>query len=242
MKLAYPLFLSLAAASVHASEFRNLSFDEAAFDLSRPPLDAGLAERYLPNWQTSTGLIGYNYTQPFGGLPSLISGNYRNTSQTANPSKLPVIGTLALGIWPATSVGDFPTTISQAGEIPIGSQSLRFLYHGDNLKVYVGGIERVVRFVEARPSGNPEIGDLRYYAVDVGLLAGQTAELKFEFRSFGNFPGMDGGPIIGWPDAKFHVLDDLSFSPLPAVPEPQTWVLLAGGLGLAGWWSRQRSA
>ncbi len=105
--------------------------------------------------------------------------------------------------------------------------------------MYVGGAERLVHFTESLPSDDPEVGSLDYYVVDVRPFAGQTAELRFEFRSFGN-PPIDGSPIPGLPDAKFHVLDDLSFSPLPAVPEPQTWALFGIGLAVLPWCSRRK--
>src|SRR5207344_2131729 len=105
--------------------------------------------------------------------------------------------------------------------------------------VFVGGVLAPVHFLEGRPSGNPDVPAFNYYAVDVSALAGQTAELRFEFRSFGNYPDQDGPQIPGWPDAKMHVLDDLSFSPLPAVPEPATWALLGVGLSALSWWTRR---
>ena len=124
----------------------------------------------------------------------------------------------------------------QTGEIPADANSLRFLYAGTgDFKVYVGGAERLVHFTESLPSTDPEVSSLDYFVVDVGLFAGQTAEVRFEFFSFGNYPGQPGGPVPGWPDAKFHVLDDLTFSPLPAVPEPQTWALLGVGLAVVMW-------
>lgn len=119
-----------------------------------------------------------NYTQPFGWVASILDLNYRNTSQPANPAKVPVVGLFSLGIWPAALGGDFPFILKQAGDIPAGSQSLRFLYSGpETFKVSVDGSERMVHFAEARPSGDPEIGDLRYYAVDVSLWAGSIADL-----------------------------------------------------------------
>jgi hypothetical protein len=106
--------------------------------------------------------------------------------------------------------------------------------------VVVGGVAAPVHFLESRPSGNPDIPAFNYDAVDVSSLAGQTAELRFEFRSFGSYPDQDGPWIPGWPDAKMHVLDDVSFSPLPAVPEPSTWALLGVGLRALYGCSRRR--
>ncbi len=157
------------------------------------------------------------------------------------------MGIYSLGIWPPAQPDSFSGippgfTLKQTGDIPAEAQSLRFLYAGPgDFKVYVGGAERLVHFTESRPSGDPEIASLDYFVVDVGLFAGQTAELRFEFFSFGNYPGQDGGPIPGRPDAKFHVLDDLSFSPLPAVPEPATWVLAVVGCAALVRAGRRRS-
>ncbi len=193
----------------------------------------------VPGW-TVGNPVGYDHTQPFQSRSSLIGPSYRNTTQPASPGKVPVVGTYSLGIWPYSvpdSISGVPPgfTLKQSGEIPSGSQSLRFLYAGPgDFKVYVGGAERLVHFTESRPSGDPEIASLDYFVVDVGLFAGQTAELRFEFFSFGNYPGQDGGPFPGRPDAKFHVLDDLSFSPLPAVPEPPVISLLFLG-AVFGW-------
>lgn len=199
----------------------------------------------IPGWDVPNG-VGYNYTNPFVNYSSLLDHDYANTRQPANPTKVPVVGTYSLGIWPYSvpdSISGVPPgfTLKQTGDIPADAQSLRFLYAGPgDFKVYVGGSERLVHFTESRPSGDPEIPSLDYFVVDVGLFAGQTAELRFEFFSFGNYPGQDGGQVSGWPDAKFHVLDDLSFSPLPAVPEPQTWALLGTGLAAVSWLTRRK--
>ncbi len=246
MKIAILLAVSILNYGAICSPFQNLGFEDAAIDPNRPPLEGGVSERYIPGWADPSLVVGYNYTQPFGGRASLLNENYRNITQPANPTKVPVVGLFSLGIWPSSARIDFnnntaPFVLKQTGDIPAEAQSLRFLYAGPrDFKVYVGGAERLVHFTESRPSGAPEIPSLDYFVVDVGLFAGQTAELRFEFFSFGNYPGQDGGPFPGRPDAKFHVLDDLSFSPLPAVPEPQTWSLLSVGLGVLLWRGRRR--
>ncbi len=229
-----------------AAPFRNMGFDQPEYPLGiSSPIEAGIhfdgdvASWVVPGWVAYSS-VGYNYTQSFGQMASLLDKNYRNTLQPANPAKVPVIGTFSLGIWPAALGGDFPYVLRQTGDVPAGSQSFRFLYEGNNLTVYVGGSPVVVHRLEDRPSGDPEIGDLHYFAVDVSPFAGQTAELRFDFRSFGN-PPIDGPPIPGLPDAKMHVLDDLSFSPLPAVPEPATWALFGVGLGALLWCHRRRN-
>jgi hypothetical protein len=222
MNPARTALLLLAAWNCGAGEFRNLGFEDG----ERP--------FFLPGW-TTVQPVGLNVTRPFADSSSILDSSYRNTTQPASPAKVPVVGTYSLGIWPSAqpdSISGIPPgfTLKQTGDIPVEAQSLRFLYAGPgDFKVYVGGAERLVHFTESRPSGDPEIPSLDYFVVDVGLFAGQNAELRFEFFSFGNYPGQDGGQIPGWPDAKFHVLDDLSFSPLPAVPEPATWVLAVVG-------------
>ena len=238
---------------VMAAPFKNLGFDQPEYppDIPNPipniSFSHDVGEWVRPGWQSRPqSAVGFNYTQAFGGESSLLDANYRNITQPANPMKVPVVGAYSLGIWPSSARIDFnnntePFVLKQTGDIPVEAQSLRFLYAGPgNFKVYVGGAERLVHFTESRPSGDPEIASLDYFVVDVGLFAGQTAELRFEFYSFGNYPGQDGGPFPGRPDAKSHVLDDLSFSPLPAVPEPQTWALLGTGLAAVFWLTRRK--
>ena len=237
------------AANLNAAPFKNMSFDSPEFPPEFPspipgrPFAGGIADWMLPGWKNPTA-VGYNVSQPFADVSSLVDSAFRDTHFGAN-AKVPVVGDLALAIWPASSPispdgATSPFILRQTGDIPVEAQSLRFLYHGNSLKVSVGGVERVVHFAENRPSGDPEIGDLHYFAVDVGLWAGQTAELKFEFysRGYDDFGEIPRRPFE--PNAQMHVLDDLSFSPLPAVPEPQTWALLSTGMVTLLWFSRRK--
>ncbi len=228
---------------VGAAPFQNLSFDEPEFPdfipnpIPGPPLSSAPPQWLTPGW--SIPVIGYNFTQPFQNVASLLDSDFRDTHFGRN-SQAPVVGKFSLGIWAANTPGSSPFSVSQTGDIPGNALSLRFLYHGSDLKVYAGGSLVPILFLEDRPSSNPDAPLFHYYAVDVSGLAGQTAELRFEFRSRGyddfGFPPR----LPGQPDARSHVLDDLSFSPLPAVPEPETWALLGVG-ALALCWRRRQS-
>jgi hypothetical protein len=248
MKLPRTALLLLAAWSCGAGEFRNLGFDQpeipdfAGVTIPGSSFEGAAEDWVIPGWDVLNG-VGHGHTQPFQNGSSLLDHDYVNTRQPASPAKVPVVDSCSLGIWPysGSRFREVPFVLKQTGDIPADAQSLRFLYPGPgDFKVYVGGAERLVHFTESRPSGDPEIPSLDYFVVDVGLFAGQTAELRFEFFRFGNYPGQDGGPFAGRPDAKFHVLDDLSFSPLPDVPEPATWAPLTAGLAAAFAGSRRR--
>lgn len=251
MKLPLIAASMLPLSSLGAS-FNNLGFDNPEYPVGVPnpiphtTFSHDVGEWVRPGWTSSPqSAVGFNYTQAFEGWSSLLDVNYRNTTQPANPTKVPVVDNYALGIWPPSRPGGDGVTpgfvLKQTGDIPAAAQSLRFLYAGSgDFKVFVGGAERLVHFTESVASSDPEVGAVDYYVVDVGLFAGQTAELRFEFFSFGNYPGDPSGSVPGRPDAKFHVLDDLSFSPLPAVPEPQTWALLGTGMVTLLWFSRRK--
>ena len=246
----YPAIVCISICNSVAASFQNFGFEESSFPdwlpdpIPGPAFDAGPGEWVRPGWDSApqTG-VGYNYTQLFGGWASILDVGYRNVWQPANPAEAPVVGNFSLGIWPHSNPVNEgvlePYVLRQTGDVPAGAKSLHFLYQGNNLHVSLGGTPLTIHAADDVPSGNPAVPVFHYFAVDVSAYAGQTAELKFEFRSFGNYPGRDGGRVPGWPDATMHVLDDLSFSPLPAVPEPATWALLGTG-GLALLWAVQR--
>ncbi len=177
----------------------------------------------------SNQAIGWNLSPVFGGVASILDVNFRDRHFGLN-SPAPVVGNFSLGVWPAPE--GHPFTLTQAGDIPADAQSLHFLYQGDNLQVFVGGSLEPVNFIGTRPTDNPAVATAPYYAVDVSPFAGNTAEVRFEFRSFG-YDDFSGAPyIIGQPNAQSHVLDDLRFSALPAsVPEPGTYALFGLGFG-----------
>lgn len=238
MKAGIFSILTASCLGLSAAPFHNLGFEDARINevMIPPPTDGG-ARVLAPYWELSQRYMGWNVSMPFQNVASLLDHDFRDTHFGRN-AKAPVVGKFSLGVWPANTPGSSPFSVSQTGDIPSDSLSLRFLYQGNNLSVYLGGSSVPISFLESRPNGDPDIPLFHYYAVDVSSLAGQTAELRFEFRSSGyddfGFPPR----FPGQPDAMSHVLDDLHFSPLPAVPEPETWALL--GIGAACLWWRLR--
>ena len=244
-------------SEVLAAAFINLGFDTPAFPDWVPPRIPGSpfasspGEWVRPGWNTgpqNQSAVGYNYSQRFSGWASLLDRDFRDSHFGSN-ARVPVVGNYSLGIWPLslTVTGGVydPYVLWQTGDIPADARSLQFLHqgplnHGDDLQVFVGGELRSLVALPDVPTGDPEIPLFRYLAVDVSPFAGQTVELRFEFRSrgyddFGDFPRLPGQP-----NAQSHILDDLSFSPLPAVPEPATWALLGLGAAALGWALRRR--
>ncbi len=173
-------------------------------------------------------------SKSFGGESSILDVNFRDTHFGLN-APAPVVGSFALGVWPAPVLG-IPFILAQTGDIPAEAQSLQFLYRYEGilqlsgLKVLIGGAPAPMNFIGTRSTDNPAAPTAPYYAVDVSPFAGKTAEIKFEFSSFG-YDDFSGAPRQQFePNAQSHVLDDLKFSALPAsVPEPGTYALFALG-------------
>lgn len=191
-----------------------------------------------PGWTVSQQPIGWNQSQQFFGLSSILDVNFRDIHFGLN-APAPMLGNFALGVWPLP--GGTPFTLSQIGDIPADARSLQFLHQGGDLRVYIGGSLAPVNYIGTRPTDNPAAPTAPYFAVDVSPFAGKTSELKFEFRSYG-WDDFSGGPPFypGQPNAQSHVLDDLKFSTALAVPEPATWALLALGGAALGWKYRRR--
>jgi hypothetical protein len=234
----------LIGSSLSAASFQNLGFDTTAFPntipspFPGPSFDGAPREWVIPGWNEPHGSVGYNQSQTFGNGASILDVNFRDTHFGLN-APAPVVGGFALGVWPS-AYGTDPFTLSQTGAVPTDAKSLQFLYQGDNLKVYVGGSLEPLHVIGTRPTDNPAAPSANYFAVDVTAMAGRTAELRFEFRSYG-FDDFSGAPrLFGQPNAQMHVLDDLQFSSASAVPEPATYALLGLGAALLWWPLRRR--
>lgn len=233
-----------------AGAFFNLGFDQTAIpsgspiQIPGPPLDNTFGEMIRPGWDSRPqSAVGYNYTQRFAGFGSIVDRDFRDTHFGLN-TPAPVVGNFSLAVWPPSvpvGPGEYePYKLTQLGDVPADAESLRFLYHGNDLKVFLGGEERTLQPLPDVISGDPLVPVYHYFAVDVSPYAGQTVELRFEFRSQG-FDDFSGSPRLpGQPNAQSHILDDLSFSPLPSVPEPATWALLGLGAAALGWTLRRR--
>lgn len=78
-----------------------------------------------------------------------------------------------------------------------------------------------------RASNDPLVPIYPYYATDVRAFAGQTVDLRFEFR-------LGYHPLI---EEKMQVIDDISFG---VVPEPSPLALLVLGSGGLWWLTRKR--
>ncbi len=111
--------------------------------------------------------------------------------------------------------------IGQSGEVPTWAKSLTFrgvIADPREMVITIDGIA----YPYIRIGGGPTDS---VYSFDVSPFAGSEVELRISAR-----PGDFGGGGL---------IDSLSFSPLPAVPEPSTWALL--GLGLTAlMWGRRK--
>ena len=244
------LFVSMTGYSSSAGAFVNLGFDQLNWPPDLPQLIPGTPFNFVrgelvrPGWNsTPQPGVGYNWTQNFAGWASIVDRDVRDTHFGKN-APAPVVGTFSLAVWPPSlQIGGGvyqPYTLKQTGDVPADAQSLRFLYHGNDLRVFLGGEERSLHALPDVQSGDPEVPVFHYFSVDVSPYAGQTVELRLEFRSQG-YDDCCGLPRLpDQPDAQSHVIDDLSFSPLPAVPEPSTWALLGLGAAALAWGSRKR--
>jgi hypothetical protein len=208
----------ISAGTGYAAPFENLNFEAAV-----PPGDS------LPNWSVNNLGPIYNVAC----LGSSCVGIHDVDSNLLDPN-IPIEGRYSAFLQAGTSGNSgalplIPASITQTGDVPAGTQSIRLL------STTPAGIDPLISFENLRVSldGNnipllqfSTVGDLVTLAGDVSAFAGLTAELVVSTDT----------PVQGGPELWAWV-DTISFSTEP-VPEPATSVLLValicGQLGARG--------
>ncbi len=220
MKTVIKLILVSVSCTISlGAEFQNMSFESPNVNaLHGPSVNTADA---IPNWGLdiggeSTPLIGYNSTCLTCPQASLYD------------SILPRLGKFTFGMTAGAIIDSSPprivsTSLFQTGEIPASAQALIFdASIVGTLNVSVGESRPMLIDLGPGPSG------FRTYGIDATEYAGMEAEVRFTIDPIGEFPF---GTVT---------LDNIRFSNVPLVPEPQTWALLGVGLAALRWWSRQR--
>jgi hypothetical protein len=215
-------FITAGFGTAQETPFRNLGFESARLPVIPISQEGGLvsASDALRGWtvypapERWAGI--YHNATTFGSATIKVFGpNWRNSSDilTGNYSIL-LGGALVFPPGSATAVPSVPG-IGQIGTIPSDSRSVRFETDGSSsFTLTFAGTELPIFYVETKPR-------YQIWGADVGMLAGQTGELRF----------------VG-----SGILDEIAFSSL-AVPEPGVLSLLLGGFGLFRWlvWRRRES-
>jgi hypothetical protein len=191
-----------------AAPFVNLGFEEAIRPGTPGPTH-GPAVELIPGWTLTLGgelqqriaFDDFGIGSPFASL----------ISKTFLPETV-IEGNLMLFLRPGLSQTSPREVVHyhlfQTGEVPDNARSLRF--------------QGVFRAMEVRVNGVPlqlydESPEDRWYAADVSAFAGETVTIDF------------GTTAAGPSDLATHGLDDIGFSPKPAIPEPTSVSLLVGG-------------
>ena len=176
------LMVAILASARGQGTFQNLDFEAAQIIYDLPNRIA--TSDALPGWQAFSGtdqLSHVHYNSPAAAnIVALVGSNVAVLS-----------GSFSVSL----SVGG---SVTQAGLVPAGTESLRFKasWHSVPAVVSLGGQELpLVRLSET--------ANYSLYGADVSAFAGQTARLSF------------ASPLT----AVNILVDDFEFSPLP-IPEP----------------------
>lgn len=203
------LLLACVAGSCASQSLTNLGFELGVVEPNDPMfgwLDWSVA---VPGWSHTpgddTGIVYYGYshigvTQWF----MLVDAN--------NPSYRPLSGRYSMalmsGFYDMGMTEWVNAAISQRGLIPSYARSIRFMATG-NVGITVNGSHRNV--VSVGPNT---------YAADVSGFAGSVCDLAFVDRNT-SFEWWTNGPSM---------VDSISFSTTPVIPEPSSLIALGGGL------------
>lgn len=198
-------FISLVmATSLQSQDFTNMNFESAqALDYTNGPYKYITTANALPSWSAFSGTnqmaqIQYNPGGAVSPLPVDLLGSNVYTIEGN------------FSVYLSDGLPDSAGSISQAGLIPSGTQSLLFDADSSSLLVFLGG--QSLSYTAISNALNSYGRSYTVYGSDVSGFSGQVETLTFS----GGLAGSGGG-----------ILDDIRFSP-EAVPEPSASLIFLG--------------
>lgn len=202
----------LIQAQAQSEPFTNLDFELGRFRGDFPTTDT--AEVLIPGWTLMFDNQVVNFMRaglPAAGSPTAWLADRRFIDGNV------IQGRFSLALEPGCSSPSEPHHwahygLSQSGDVPAGSQALRFQGKWGVFSVRIDGIS--LDLVDESPT------DL-WYAADVRQFAGQRVLLEFLTT--------EGSPGTG---SRAHVLDTIEFSPNPVIPEPSPVAIAVCGMGV----------
>lgn len=229
MKIRF-VVLGLLSVSCQGAAFRNLDFQSPNIRVlarSEPWIDH-LVKDVIPGWHLQ-----------FGGVEQNLMLYNNSTQLFANAilqgPRVPRVGDIFMFHMNTGISFDFSyenmasASIYQVGQVPASAKSIHFHvgfgFHTSIHDFHVTINNTLLPLIEY-----DAMEHTIHYQADVSSWAGGTAELRFtvepdrEFNGFHNYVGL--GAI------------EFSPIPVPAIPEPSTWALLATGLAALGWATR----
>jgi hypothetical protein len=227
--LCYPLLYLICASTPWAQDFQDLDFESATL-VTTPGGDISFGPAF-PGW---SGFAGTNQL-----TTTLYDSTYLDTTAISildtNPLPFGVFGQLIDANYTAVlNAGDYPglgptdVSLSQAGLVPAGTKSLRFLAlpaGGISASPFAVTLGDTTLNLVPFPVTNE---NYTLYEADVSAFAGLIEELKFTLLAQNPHE-----------DNRYLSLDDILFSP-DAIPEPSTFLLAAlGGVSLAAFLKRK---
>jgi hypothetical protein len=209
----------LADGGEARAQFTNLDFETTSFMGMVSPIFG------FQGWSLSGGSVNYDVLAVGSANISLLDRDAMYFGDLVLQGNASIALQAGVLVSPSGAEPLVPVSIAETGQIPAGTQSLRFLANDPQSAL----------FVTFNGQNLPLFQQDQYdYAADLSALAGRTGELRFGATPVtATYAGVNGTPITILRDATV-VLDAISFSIQP-VPEPGTGALLLCGAALVAW-------